>query len=154
MDEGESVREGKQQREREKERERRGEDQWEPPRSGLPGCQASCGLFVTMQCDSNGDSVLGAMSLMMNSSTTIIPPPHPRPPAFRLSAYAHTHTHVSVHKAPQPPHQHTHTLRLHILPPPSPCSTRRPTSGVGEREQGLRLARAGLPPADSGGVFM
>lgn len=152
MDEGESVREGKQQREREKERERRGEDQWEPPRSGLPGCQASCGLFVTMQCDSNGDSVLGAMSLMMNSSTTIIPPPHPRPPTFRLSAYAHTHTCLCTKHRSLPTNTHTHSDST--SPPPSPCSTRRPTSGVGEREQGLRLARAGLPPADSGGVFM
>lgn len=118
MDEGESVREGKQQREREKERERRGEDQWEPPRSGLPGCQASCGLFVTMQCDSNGDSVLGAMSLMMNSSTTIIPPPHPRPPTFRLSAYAHTHTCLCTKHRSLPTNTHTHSDSTSSPPQP------------------------------------
>lgn len=40
---------------------------------GALRCQASCGLFVTMKRDSNGDSVLEAMSLVMNSPTTISP---------------------------------------------------------------------------------
>lgn len=40
-------------------RERHGEGP-ESPRSGPPGCQPSCGLFVTMRCDSSGDAGPGA----------------------------------------------------------------------------------------------
>lgn len=115
-------------------------DQWESPQSGLPGCQASCGLFVTMRCDSNGDTVLGAMSLMMNSSTTIITiPPHTLSPPSKCM-----HTYTCVHKT-QPP-QHTLTHRRHI---PQPLQ-HSPTYIWCWRVQRLRLARARPPPADSG----
>lgn len=113
-------------------------DQWESPRSGLPGCQASCGLFVTMQCDSNGDSVLGAMSLMMNSSTTIItlylPPPF-------VSAYRHTRVRTKHHNLPT----NTHTDAT------SPQPLQHSATYIWcWRVQGLRLAQASQPPADSG----
>lgn len=149
MDEGESVREEKQQRERERATRGgpvRAPSVWSAGLSGFmwPVCDDAM-WQQWRQCA--GGHVLDDELIHYNHPSTPSPTPHLPSKCIRA------HTHVSVHKAPQPPHQHTHTLRLHI-PPPSPCSTRRPTSGVGEREQGLRLARAGLPPADSGGVFM
>lgn len=108
-------------------------DQWASPGSGLPGCQPSCGPFVTMQCDSNGDGVLGAMSLMMNSSTTII----------TLSKCLHTYTGAHKTTTTSPPtHTHADTTS------PQPLQ-RSPTYIWCWREQGLRLAQASQPKADS-----
>lgn len=82
----------------------------------LPGCQASCGLFVTMQCDSIGDIVLGAMSLMMNSSATITTLSLPR-------KYTHTHTRTLMCTknitASQPTHTHTYAQTTQ---PPAPAA--------------------------------
>lgn len=82
-----------------------------------------------MQCDSNGDCVLGAMSLMMNSSTTITTLP------YHVSAYTHIQWCVEKHHNPQAL-QHSATYIW--------CW----------RVQGVGLAKASLPPADSVGGFM
>lgn len=77
------------------------------------------------------ESVLGAMSLMMKSSTTII----------SLSAHTHTRLYTKHHNQPSKTHTQTHILR------PLQHSA---TYIWCWRVQGLRLVQASQPLADSG----
>ena len=151
MDEGESVREGKQQRERVTQGGPvRAPSLWSAGLSGFmwPVCDDAM-WQQWRQCA--GGHVLDDELIHYNHPSSPSPTPHLPSKCIRK----HTHTCLCTKRRSLPTNTHTHTHTHSDSTSPRPLQHSATYIWCWrEREHGRRLARAGLPPADSGGVFM